>query len=178
MPSTGLSGLETVNDLLLYRLGRLVATGGSLVVRLCEGQFGITRREWRLLAQLALRPGLSPTELASLASLDKARTSRAIGGLVDKGLLERRPLPQDRRQAELVLTAAGQALYEQLMPEARRINRELLAPLSAAELVQLDGLLTRLQTHASLVVQHNDDQLPRVQRHKGGRSRLVQGAGR
>lgn len=178
MPSTGLSGLETVNDLLLYRLGRLVSTGGSLVVRLCEGQFGITRREWRLLAQLALKPGLSPTELASLASLDKARTSRAIGGLVDKGLLERRPLPQDRRQAELVLTAAGQALYEQLMPEARRINRELLAPLSAAELVQLDGLLTRLQTHASLVVQHNDDQLPRVQRHKGGRSRLVQGAGR
>ncbi len=173
MPSTGLSGLETVNDLLLYRLGRLVSTGGSLVVRLCEGQFGITRREWRLLAQLALKPGLSPTELASLASLDKARTSRAIGGLVDKGLLERRPLPQDRRQAELALTAAGQALYEQLMPEARRINRELLAPLNAAELAQLDGLLTRLQAHASLVVQHNDAQLPRIQRHKGGRSRLV-----
>jgi hypothetical protein len=33
MPSTGLSGLETVNDLLLYRLGRLVSTGGSLVVQ-------------------------------------------------------------------------------------------------------------------------------------------------
>lgn len=173
MSSTGLTGLETVNDLLLYRLGRLVSTGGSLVVRLCEGQFGITRREWRLLAQLALKPGLSPTELASLASLDKARTSRAIGGL-----LERRPLPQDRRQAELALTAAGQALYEQLMPEARRINRELLAPLSAAELVQLDELLTRLQAHASLVVQHNDEQLPRVQRHKGGRGRFTAGDSR
>lgn len=178
MPSTGLSGLETVNDLLLYRLGRLVSTGGSLVVRLCEGQFGITRREWRLLAQLALKPGLSPTELASLSSLDKARTSRAIGGLVDKGLLERRSLPQDRRQAELALTAAGQALYEQLMPEARRINRELLAPLRAAELAQLDGMLSRLQAHASLVVQHNDDQLPRIQRHKGGSGRVNQGAGR
>lgn len=178
MSSTGLSGLETVNDLLLYRLGRLVSTGGSLVVRLCEGQFGITRREWRLLAQLALKPGLSPTELASLSSLDKARTSRAIGGLVDKGLLERRPLPQDRRQAELALTAAGQALYEQLMPEARRINRELLSVLSAAELAQLDGLLTRLQAHASLVVQHNDDQLPRIQRHKGGSGRVNLGAGR
>jgi DNA-binding MarR family transcriptional regulator len=174
MPSTGLSGLETVNDLLLYRLGRLVSTGGSLVVRLCEGQFGITRREWRLLAQLALKPGLSPTELASLSSLDKARTSRAIGGLVDKGLLERRPLPQDRRQAELALTAAGQALYEQLMPEARRINRELLSVLGEAELAQLDGMLTRLQAHASQVVQHNDEQLPRVQRHKGGRGRATQ----
>ena len=168
MSSTGLTGLETVNDLLLYRLGRLVSTGGSLVVRLCEGQFGITRREWRLLAQLALKPGLSPTELASLASLDKARTSRAIGGL-----LERRPLPQDRRQAELVLTAAGQALYEQLMPEARRINRELLAPLNPAELAQLDELLNRLQAHASLVVQRNDEQLPRIQRHKGGRGRFA-----
>ena len=64
------------------------------------------------------------------------------------------------------------------MPEARRINRELLAPLSAAELAQLDGLLSRLQAHASLVVQHNDDQLPRVQRHKGGSGRVNQGAGR
>ena len=155
-----------------------MSTGGSLVVRLCEGQFGITRREWRLLAQLALKPGLSPSELASLASLDKARTSRAIGGLVDKGLLERRPLPRDRRQAELALTAAGQALYDQLMPEVRRINRELLAPLSAAELEQLDGLLTRLQAQVSLVVQHNDEQLPRTQRHKGGRGRLATGKGR
>ena len=58
MPSTGLSGLETVNDLLLYRLGRLVSTGGSLVVRLCEGQFGITRREWRLLAGMEAANGL------------------------------------------------------------------------------------------------------------------------
>ena len=158
---------------MLYRLGRLVSTGGSLVVRLCEGQFGITRREWRLLAQLALKPGLSPTELASLASLDKARTSRALSRLVEKGLLEGRPLPQDGRQAELVLTGAGQALYEQLMPEARRINRELLAPLNPAELAQLDELLNRLQAHASLVVQRNDEQLPRIQRHKGGRGRFA-----
>lgn len=178
MPNSGLSGLETVNDLLLYRLGRLISTGGGLVLRLCEGQFGITRREWRLLAQLALRPGLSPTELASLSSLDKARTSRAIGGLVDKGLLERRPLPQNRRQAELVLTPAGQAVYDQLMPEARRINRELLSVLSEVELAQLDGMLSRLQAHASLVVQRNDDQLPRVQRHKGGRGRAAPDANR
>ena len=64
------------------------------------------------------------------------------------------------------------------MPEARRINRELLAPLNPAELAQLDELLNRLQAHASLVVQRNDEQLPRVQRHKGGRGRFAAGDSR
>ena len=37
---------EAANDLLMYRLNRLLAVAGSLVVRLCEGGYGITRREW------------------------------------------------------------------------------------------------------------------------------------
>ena len=32
---------------------RVLVTGGAQVIRLCEGTFGITRREWRILALLA-----------------------------------------------------------------------------------------------------------------------------
>ena len=42
-----------LDDLLLYRLSRLLSVGGSMVIRLCEGRFGITRREWRVIARLA-----------------------------------------------------------------------------------------------------------------------------
>ena len=37
-------------DLLLYRLSAVLAGAGGIVIRQCEGRFGITRREWRLLA--------------------------------------------------------------------------------------------------------------------------------
>ena len=39
-----------LDDLLLYRLSRLLSVAGSMVIKLCEGRFGITRREWRLIA--------------------------------------------------------------------------------------------------------------------------------
>ncbi|OGA97727.1 MAG: hypothetical protein A3E25_23560 [Burkholderiales bacterium RIFCSPHIGHO2_12_FULL_69_20] len=41
---------QVLGDLLIYRLGRLYATAGAMTLRVCEGEFGIPRREWRLLA--------------------------------------------------------------------------------------------------------------------------------
>ena len=52
MPSPRLSAPQGLDDLLLYRLSRLLGVAGAPVIRLCEGQFGITRREWRVLALL------------------------------------------------------------------------------------------------------------------------------
>ena len=46
---------QGIDDMLLYRLGRVLGTAGSLITRICEGEFGITRREWRVLANLAKR---------------------------------------------------------------------------------------------------------------------------
>ena len=34
---------ETVEDLLNYRLNRLLASSGAMVTRLCEGKYGITQ---------------------------------------------------------------------------------------------------------------------------------------
>src|SRR5262245_61971516 len=77
---------QSLDGLLLYRLSRLLGVAGSMVIRLCEGRFGITRREWRLIATLASRGALGSSQLAEHAQLDRARTSRAVGSLVAKGL--------------------------------------------------------------------------------------------
>jgi DNA-binding MarR family transcriptional regulator len=71
-----------LDDVLLYRISRLLATAGSMVIRLCEGRYGITRREWRVLALLAQEEGLLSSQLAERAQLDRARTSKAISSLV------------------------------------------------------------------------------------------------
>jgi DNA-binding MarR family transcriptional regulator len=69
---------HTVDDLLNYRLSRLFASSGAMVIRLCEGRYGITRREWRLIALLAAHGAMSPSQLAARAHLERARTSRHI----------------------------------------------------------------------------------------------------
>jgi len=68
----------------LYRLTRVGRAAGGVVTRLCEGRFGITRREWLLIASLRDRRDVTPSALAAMLDLDRARVSRAIGSLIDK----------------------------------------------------------------------------------------------
>ncbi len=163
----------TLDDLLLYRLARLTASAGSMVIRLCEGRFGITRREWRVLALLAQHPGLMSSQLAERAQLDRARTSRAVTSLVAKQLIARQAGQADRRQSRLAVTPEGQALYDELFPLIRGIHHELLGALEAGQVGALDESLQRLQSRAESMAAHAD--LPKADRRRGGRSRRALG---
>lgn len=159
---------QRVEDLLLYRVNRFYASAGAMVVRVCEGQFGITRREWRLIAWLADAGELSPSALAERASLDRARTSRAISSLVEKGLAERQVVASDRRLAIVRLSPRGEALQAQLMPRVAGINRAILEALSDAEVAQLDGLLDKLQARSTELLAGAE--WPKAQRRRGRRA--------
>lgn len=167
--ATRLSQPDTLNDMLLYRLSRLLSVAGAPVIRLCEGHYGITRREWRILSLLSLQEGLLSSQLAERAQLDRARTSKAITSLVAKALVQRRTLAGDRRQAALVLTDAGRALVRKLFPQVAGINREVLSVLSAADVAQLDATLQRLQDHAEQLLARAQDALPKADRRRGQR---------
>ena len=172
--SSRLDQPAALDDLLLYRISRLLGVAGSLVIRLCEGRFGITRREWRVLALLAQDEGLLSSQLAERAQLDRARTSKAITSLVGKKLLRREIRPGDRRQAMLALTGEGRALYEVLFPLVVEINHDLLAVLPAREVSQLDQDLDALQRRADdMLVAHAE--LPKADRRRGARQRRVMG---
>jgi DNA-binding MarR family transcriptional regulator len=155
-----------LDDLLLYRLSRLLSVAGSMVIRLCEGRFGITRREWRLVAVLASRGELSSSELAEHAQLDRARTSKSVGSLVSKQLVSRVVRPGDRRQVRLALTVSGQALYEELFPLVTQINGELMGALDENDAAQFDECLRRLHTRAERMVE--EAVLPKADRGRRG----------
>lgn len=140
---------QQLNDLLLFRLHRISATASPLVMRMCERDYGITRREWRVLSSLAEADGVQSSELAVRATLDRARTSRAITGLAEKGLLRREPKPSDRREVHLYLTDEGRRVYREVFPRIAAIQHELLSPFSDAERRQLSSLMARLQVSAS-----------------------------
>ncbi|MBN8558474.1 MAG: helix-turn-helix domain-containing protein, partial [Burkholderiales bacterium] len=130
--------------MVLYVLWNLQTSAGRAVVRLCETEFGISRRQWRLLALLAEQPDMQPSALALRSGLDRARTSRALSGLVQKKLVQRIPRPGNRREVTLRLTEQGSALQARLLPRVADINGRLLSVLSPAERAQLADMLARL----------------------------------
>jgi len=173
MPVPRLRQPTGLDDLLLYKISRLLAVGGSMVIRLCEGRFGVTRREWRVIARLAQEQDLLSSELAERIQLDRARTSRAVSSLVAKKLVRRQTGVSDRRQARLALTDRGLALHAELFPLVCEINRGLLSPLAAPEVQRLDAMLGQMQEQADRMVQQAE--LPKADRRRGGRARLAMG---
>ncbi|VWX62183.1 DNA-binding transcriptional regulator, MarR family [Burkholderiales bacterium 8X] len=160
--------LQPLDDLLLYRLNRLLAVAGSMVIRLCEGRFGITRREWRLIATLASRGQLGSSQLAEHAQLDRARTSKAIGSLVRKQLVSRTLATGDRRHVALCLTEAGEQLYAELFPLVTRINADLMGALDGASAAAFDRALSLLQAKAERLTA--EAVLPKADRQRRRRS--------
>ncbi len=155
-----------LDDLLLYRLTRLLAVAGGMVIRICEGRFGITRREWRLIATLASQGKLNSSQLAEHAQLDRARTSKAVGSLVAKALISRETRAGDRRQVTLALTGRGRALYDELFPLVSAINAELGTALDAEEAARFDAALRRLQAQADRML--DTAVLPKADRGRRG----------
>lgn len=160
----------TVDDLLNYRLSRLLANSGALVTRICEGRYGITRREWRLICILADHGAMSPSQLAERSHLERPRVSRHVSDLVTKKLFARVIDPNDRRRAWVDITARGRALHAEFFPQSVQLNNLVLSTLSAAELAAFDKALTKLTGAADALVRSNP--LPeKADRRHGGRRR-------
>ena len=167
-PSRRLAGID---DLLLYRLSRFSSSAGAMVIRLCEGGFGITRREWRVIGLMQVGESLTSSALAQRIQLDRARTSRVLSSLEEKGLLARAVPPDNRREVRICLTPKGVALRAQLMPQVQQINQRILSVLSEAEMTQFDHMVQRLQQAADQLSQTLQPELPKTQRRLGRQGR-------
>jgi DNA-binding MarR family transcriptional regulator len=97
-----------------------------------------------ILARLVMDGERRATDLAAETFLDLSTVSRQAHSLVDRGLVERRPDPDDRRGALLAATDAGRAAFEEYR---RQRDAELASFLRAwpktdrCELVRLMGRL-------------------------------------
>lgn len=160
-----LNAPQGIDDLLLFRLSRLLATAGSHIIRLCEGELGITWREWRLIASLEPHTLMQPSALAERTQLDRARTSRSITSLVAKGLMQRQSLQGDQRMALVQLTPQGAALYAKFFPVVTELNARLLQGLGAEQCATLDHALAQAQAQADLLL--SQDGQPKANRRAG-----------
>ncbi|MCJ0765115.1 MarR family winged helix-turn-helix transcriptional regulator [Variovorax terrae] len=157
-------------NLLNFRLWRLVSLAGAPVTRLCEGRYGITRREWHLLAMLARDGPLSPSEIALRASLDRARVSKAIASLIEKSLMQRTAVRDDRCRAVLTLTPKGINLANELFPQIDEINERVLSAISPEAREALFASLEALTRQAVEINRENASEV-QADRHRGGSRR-------
>ncbi|MDB6000134.1 MAG: MarR family transcriptional regulator [Rhizobacter sp.] len=141
----------TVEELLNYRLSRLVALTSVPGIRLLEGRFGVSRRAWGLMGLIASHGAMSPSELAARSHLERAKVSLGITELVNRGLLERVVMANDRRRARIDVTPRGRELYEQAFPLLAELSRSMLQDLSREQITALDDIIRTLSAAAERV---------------------------
>jgi DNA-binding MarR family transcriptional regulator len=97
-----------------------------------EGEDRLTLSQLRCLQLMAEANGLAlTTRLAKALLVTPPTMTRTIDVLVERGLVERRPDPANRRQIGLVLTPAGRAVLARYETIMRDRLRGLLAHLPA-----------------------------------------------
>lgn len=96
------------------------------------------------MARLHERGQLSQNRLGRLTAMDPATIQGVIRRLYDRGFIERRPDPTDRRRTMLRLTPAGHDTIERLLDGIETVSRDILAPLAPDEQAQFRKLLKRI----------------------------------
>jgi DNA-binding MarR family transcriptional regulator len=129
------------------RIGRIALQLGRWQDQLFS-RYGLNRGEVGVLYALrGVGPPhqLSPTRLSQVLMLTSAGTTGRLDRLQRRGLVVRRPDPDDRRGVVVELTEEGLALAEQAVGAVAEAQDALLSGLSEQELETLARLLRKVQ---------------------------------
>jgi DNA-binding MarR family transcriptional regulator len=101
-------------------------------------------REFALLRTVATSEGVTQQAIGERMGVAPSRMVAFVDALEQRGLLERRQNPDDRRARALFLTPAGRELLDRAFAVAVEHERNLSGELSAEEREQLLDLLERV----------------------------------
>jgi DNA-binding MarR family transcriptional regulator len=134
----------------------LVQLGSQLARKFSErlAPLGLEPRQAGMLTRLAASEGLSQQAIGELIGLNPTRMVFLVDELEERGLVERRRNAADRRSYALYLTAKGRDTLRKVQVAGSRHQDEIGAVLTAAERVQLTGLLRRLAAGQG-ITEHN-----------------------
>lgn len=138
-----------LDQFLPYRLSVASNRVSAAIASAYQALFGLKIPEWRLIAIMAERDGITQQALGIATRMDKVTVSRAAAALVERGLVARRPNPADQRSHLLELTATGRALYDDVAPKALELEAQVFAGFSAQELAVFRDMLDRIEASAA-----------------------------
>ncbi|KLI07280.1 MarR family transcriptional regulator [Mycolicibacterium conceptionense] len=131
---------------LLAQLGHRAATQFAEQMATLE----LTPPHAGILRAIGAQPGLSQQSLSTQLGLLPSRVVSYVDDLEDRGYVERRRNPDDRRLRALFLSTAGKKTLRRIGELARRHDDRMTAALDAKQRDQLRGLLETLADHQGL----------------------------
>ncbi len=137
-----------------YRLSVLAQLVSQALHDLYAGPFGLSVTQWRVMAALGRFAPLTASEVGQRIVMDKVAVSRAVAGLMKRGLVERATDRNDRRRASLRLGVRGRAMHARIVPLALDYEERLYKVLNADERRAFDALSDRLFAHAKSLREH------------------------
>jgi DNA-binding MarR family transcriptional regulator len=107
---------------------------------------GLTVIEWYILRALYDQDGQHASELARAVGRAATSFTPILDKLQDKGLVERRPDPTDRRAVRIYLTQKGQTQRKAVLNSADQIDKQIRGMFPNGDFEAFQHVLARLQT--------------------------------
>jgi MarR family transcriptional regulator, transcriptional regulator for hemolysin len=107
---------------------------------------GMTRAQWGILIWLERQPGISQKELSEFLEVEPITVARLIDRLENRGMVERRPDPRDRRIWRLHLMPAALAVLREIAQQRAEITRMVSAGIDETTLEIMTEALLRMKT--------------------------------
>ena len=126
-----------------YRLTRLAARISQLWLEQIRTQ-GLTMGRWQVLCVLSHFDGSRVGTIADLSGTEQPAVSRVLDQMERDGLVERRPARDDSRAVEVWVTREGNAMFDELLPEANGFVQRLLRNFERTEIDAMTRYLDRL----------------------------------
>ncbi len=104
----------------------------------------LTPLQYAVLIALEAEPELSQRTLGERISLDKSTIGDLVARLVRRGLVTRRPDPDDARRRILLMTEPGRKALYRARPAVVELGQQILGPLEPDECRELVRLLDKL----------------------------------
>ena len=112
--------------------------------RLSAAGIDITIDQWLVLKTIHDSADVTLQQVGVALFKDFASVTRIVQLLERKGLLRRKPHPNDGRRSELVLTRAGESVIGMVEPIVQSNRRQALDGIDAEEVVRLRAVLKRI----------------------------------
>ncbi len=138
---------------IIYRHGRVMHDKAMK-------QFGITGQQMGYIRLIGENPGISQEELARRMQIDKGAVAKAVGNLAEKGFVERRKNPDDRRAYCLFPTEKARSIGSKMEQCVGRLEDALSEGLTPQEREIFEDLLGRV----------TENMMSMMKKLEGGRS--------
>ncbi|SDQ21173.1 DNA-binding transcriptional regulator, MarR family [Curtobacterium sp. UNCCL20] len=123
----------------LLRISREIDPNGARAIDIPP----LTGTEALVMRWVDRNPGSTPSSVADAIALQRSNLSVALGSLVKKGMVERRPDPEDARTVQLFSTELAKRSVEKLHTHWAGMLRQALGA-DEGDLVRTISVLTRI----------------------------------